>query len=146
MRTSGLAIVIGVVAWGVLAAPAAAQQRCLHGEGEAASEATRRREALTATRAINTLQVNQPGAASGRFLSHADLAESPYAQTMRESASELIRQMSLDPDTEILSHWKLTLDVTADGYWFMIRDTVDPCGFAYVSNQTGVIYTAEPIR
>jgi hypothetical protein len=28
----------------------------------------------------------------------------------------------------------------------MIKDTADPCGFAFVSNQDGVIYTAEPIR
>jgi hypothetical protein len=145
MRIPGPAIVFGVLAWAVLAAPAAAQQRCLHGDDEAASEATRRREALTATRQINTLQANQPGAAAGRFLRHAELAGSPYAERMRESASELIRQMSLDPEGEILSHWKLTLAVAEGGYWFMIKDTADPCGFGYVSNQDGIIYTAEPI-
>ena len=41
---------------------------------------------------------------------------------------------------------QLTLDVTTQGYWFMIKDKVDPCGFAYVSNQVGVILHAEPIR
>jgi hypothetical protein len=29
---------------------------------------------------------------------------------------------------------------------FMIKDTTDPCGFAYISNQAGLIYNAEPIR
>ena len=42
--------------------------------------------------------------------------------------------------------WKLTLDVTESGYWFMIKDTADPCGFAFISNQAGVIFSAEPIR
>ena len=37
-------------------------------------------------------------------------------------------------------------DVTERGYWFMIKDKIDPCGFAYVSNQVGVIFNAEPIR
>ena len=31
--------------------------------------------------------------------------------------------------------WKLTLDVTESGYWFMIKDTADPCGFAFISNR-----------
>jgi hypothetical protein len=42
--------------------------------------------------------------------------------------------------------WRLTLDVSDHGYWFMIKDTTDPCGFAYVSNELGVIFRAEPIR
>jgi hypothetical protein len=28
----------------------------------------------------------------------------------------------------------------------MVKDKTDPCGFAFISNATGVIYTAEPIR
>jgi len=28
----------------------------------------------------------------------------------------------------------------------MVKDKMDPCGFAYISNTMGVIYTAEPIR
>jgi hypothetical protein len=32
------------------------------------------------------------------------------------------------------------------GYWFMIKDKLDPCGFAYISNQAGLIFRAEPIR
>ena len=41
---------------------------------------------------------------------------------------------------------ELTLDVNSTGYWFMIRDKPDPCGFAFISNQAGVIFSAEPIR
>jgi hypothetical protein len=36
--------------------------------------------------------------------------------------------------------------VATDGYWFMVKDKTDPCGFAFLSNTAGVIYTAEPIR
>jgi hypothetical protein len=47
---------------------------------------------------------------------------------------------------EVIPGWQLTLDKTERGYWFMIKDKTDPCGFAYVSNQQGTIFTAEPIR
>jgi hypothetical protein len=41
-----------------------------------------------------------------------------------------------------------SLIVTAPpgGYWFAIRDTTDPCSFTYISNHSGLIYTAEPLR
>jgi hypothetical protein len=38
------------------------------------------------------------------------------------------------------------INVTDNGYWFMIKDKIDPCGFAFISNTTGLIYKAEPIR
>ncbi len=41
---------------------------------------------------------------------------------------------------------QLVLDVTADGYWFMVKDKTDPCGFAFISNQNGLIFEAQPIR
>ena len=121
-------------------------QECLHGPKESAEQAVRRRDALTATRNINNIQANQPGASKRTYLRHEELAASPYAATMRKSTSETVKRMSLTPGTDILPDWQLTLDVTAQGYWFMIRDKTDPCGFAYVSNQVGVIFTAEPIR
>ena len=75
-----------------------------------------------------------------------ELAGSPYAAKIRESTNETVRRISLNPLDDILPQWKLTLDVTESGYWFMIKDTSDPCGFAFVSNQTGLIFRAEPIR
>jgi hypothetical protein len=54
--------------------------------------------------------------------------------------------MSLNPAEDIVPGWALTLDVTEKGYWFMVKDAQDPCGFAFISNQTGLIFTAEPIR
>ena len=121
-------------------------QQCLHGAGETSDQAARRRDALTATRNINNIQANQPGARNGSYLRHAELASAPYAGTMRGSTSEVVRRISLNPDTDILPGWRLTLNVFEAGYWFIIRDTTDTCGFAYISNQNGVIFTAEPIR
>ena len=40
----------------------------------------------------------------------------------------------------------LRLDVTDKGYWFSVVDTTDSCGFRFISNQDGLIFTAEPIR
>jgi len=121
-------------------------QECLHGPTESADQAARRREALTATRNINNIQANQPGAAKAQFLRHEELSSSPFAARMREATNETVKRMSLNPGTDVLPDWQLTLDVTGQGYWFMIKDKVDPCGFAYVSNQVGVILRAEPIR
>jgi len=125
---------------------AAYGQECLHGTKESAEQTARRREALTATRNINNIEANQAGAAKGVYLRYAELAGSPYASKMRESTSDIEKRISLNPGSDILPNWSLTLDVNPKGYWFMIRDKADPCGFAYISNQSGVIFHAEPIR
>lgn len=80
----------------------------------------------------------------GSVFHHFELATAPYVARNRDSAS--IKRVSLDPNEEILPGWRLTLDVTADGYWFMVKDVKDPCGFAYVSNKAGLIYTAQHLR
>lgn len=138
-----LAITIVVLA---MSASVAYAQQCLHGPNEAADQTARRREALAATRTINNIQFNQPGSLRRSFFRHAQLAESPMGKTMPASTSDLARRISLSPDSDILPGWKLTLDVSENGYWFMITDTTDSCGFAYISNHNGVIYTSEPIR
>jgi hypothetical protein len=40
----------------------------------------------------------------------------------------------------------LTFDTTQRGYWFEIKDVTDACGLRFISNQGGLIFTAEPIR
>ena len=139
------ALVIVLVLWSIGIGKGYAQE-CLHGPNETTDQAARRRDALTATRNINNIQANQPGAASRSYFSHSELASAPYAGRMRESTSDVVRRISLSPDNDILPGWRLTLDVSNGGYWFMIKDTTDPCGFAFISNQNGVIFRAEPIR
>jgi hypothetical protein len=63
---------------GFVASPASAQQ-CLHGASETADQAARTREALAATRNINNIQANQPGAATGQYLRYDQLSSSPFA-------------------------------------------------------------------
>jgi hypothetical protein len=38
------------------------------------------------------------------------------------------------------------LAVDASGYVFSIKDSTDPCGFAFFSDQAGIIYQGEAIR
>jgi hypothetical protein len=140
-RTAVLTILVSLMARGT-----GYGQQCLHGPDETVDEATRRREALTATRTVNNIQANQPGAAKGQYLRHEELAGSPFAADKRQRTSETMKRISLGPEAEILPNWKLSLEVTERGYWFMIKDLADPCGFAYISNQAGVIFRAEPIR
>lgn len=141
-QTMAIAMVLSAIS-----VPAYAQQ-CLHGPNEAPDQTARRREALAATRTINNIQHNQSGArvAPRLFFRHAQLSESPIGKSMAASPTGLASRMSLSPDQDVLPGWKLTLDVSEDGYWFMIKDTTDACGFAYISNHDGVIYTSEPLR
>lgn len=139
-RTMAITVVVSAMSVSAYA------QQCLHGPNETPDQTARRREALAATRTINNIQYNQPGAARRSFFAHAQLAESPIGKSMAASPNELSRRMSLSPDGEILPGWKLTLDVLENGYWFMIKDITDACGFAYISNHNGVIYTSEPLR
>ena len=127
----------------VLAVPAAAQQQCLHGADESADQKTRRMQAVGAMRNVNNMQANQPGARASRYLRHEELATSPFAQ---KQTNEPFKALNLTPGEEILPGWELKLDVSEDSYWFMIKDKTDPCGFTYISNKAGIIYSAEPIR
>ena len=130
----------------VVRSTAALAQQCLHGPNENDEHASRRKEALTATRMINNLQANQPGSANRTYLSHEQLMTSPFYLQMQRSTNDLVKKISLLPGTDILPNWSLTLDTSPTGYWFMIRDKADPCGFAYISNHHGLIFNAEPIR
>jgi hypothetical protein len=125
------------------AAPNARQAgppQCRHDANESADEQQRRGEALAAARRINTLEANQPGARGGRYLDIGGL-QSAVANKPQPGGS-----LQFGPGVDLLPGFELKLDVTASGYWFMIKDKTDSCGFAYVSNEKGVIYRSEPIR
>jgi hypothetical protein len=130
---------VGVV---LCCASYASAQECLHGSGEQPAQRARRQQALGAARLVNTIQANQPGRSEQRYLRHEDLATAPHVSRRPES----VAPFNLAPGQEVAPGWELTLNVTDRGYWFMVKDKTDPCGFAFISNATGVIYTAEPIR
>ncbi|HET9833861.1 MAG TPA: hypothetical protein VFP91_19195 [Vicinamibacterales bacterium] len=118
-------------------------QQCLHGPNETPEQAARRTDAINAARAINTIQANHKG---NGYFRHEDLPSSPWAVQMRQSPNPFAKRLSLLPGTEILPGWTLMFDVGFDNYWFKITDKTDPCGFALISNQAGIVFVAEPIR
>jgi hypothetical protein len=133
-----------VIVMGLAAAPAFAQKPCLHDANETPEQAQRRQQALGAARMVNTMQANQPGAPTKVFFTHDQLETAPYLAAARTKGT--VQPMNFKPGAEILPGWKLTLDTTREGYWFIIKDTTDPCGFSWISNQDGLIYKAEHLR
>jgi hypothetical protein len=134
------------LALGGLAFTEASAQQCVPGAALTPEQTARRREALTAARTVNNLEVNQPGSRTKTYIRQVDLSTSAFATRQAGPAAEFLKKLNFAPGEELTPGWQLTLDVTADGYWFMIKDKTDPCGFAFVSNQNGVIYSSEPIR
>ena len=44
------------------------------------------------------------------------------------------------------SRFVVHLAVDGKGYAFSIKDSTDPCGFAFFSDQDGIIYSGEALR
>ncbi len=101
----------------------AQQPACLHAAGESADQQLRRRQGLLYTRQINT--------AEARAFSQAPVYQPLNLLRIPPSAPE-----------GFVAH----LAVDANGYAFSIKDSTDPCGFAYFSDQDGVIFAGEYIR
>jgi hypothetical protein len=115
-------------------APIAAGSQCLHGPNEAAEQAGRRRQALAVARAINTAQMRQRPA-MGEFLDRAAVLRLPALVNLGATQTG-----------EVAPGWSLQLAASADAYVFAIKDTTDPCQFAFFSDNSGLIYTAQPIQ
>jgi hypothetical protein len=108
--------------------------QCLHAPGqESQQERQRSVGALSATRAINTAEA-------------AYVKRTGSFATREQLVGLLDARFNLSDNAEILPGFILTLDVTAKGYWFSIADKTDPCGYRFISNQEGVIFTAYPIQ
>jgi hypothetical protein len=121
-------------------------QECVPGAPLTADQQARRKQGVQLTRTINNLEANQPGNRTKTYLRQVELPSSEFAKRATGGSAEMIGKMNFTPGQELRPGWQLTLDVTADGYWFMIKDKTDPCGFAYISNQNGLIFEAQPIR
>jgi hypothetical protein len=139
-----ISAVLAVVLLLSVRVPSATGQDC--GAGLATAEQQEgQRNAIRVARMINSAQANQPGRVSGQYLSHADL----QASFLRQPAFGLdpfTKSLNFSQGAQLFSGWSLKLDVTLAGYWFMIRSENNPCGFSVISNEQGVILTAEPIR
>ena len=121
----------------------AVAQQCLHGADESADQKARRRDAVGATRQVNNVQANRPDARRAVYLDQAEIASWYMEQAKKSGAAT---PYNFEPEAEVLPGWQLTLNKTENGYWFMIKDKTDPCGFTLISNQAGLIYFAEPMR
>jgi hypothetical protein len=117
------ASLVGAGAWVAPVMLAQQQPACLHGADESAAQQGRRRAALTLTRQINTLQ----NSTKSKGQAYQPLARLPNVMATPEG---------------------FTVHFTTDGatYGFSVKDTADPCVFAYFSDEAGVIYTGEAIR
>jgi hypothetical protein len=118
-----LALTLAVGAWIGPVLIAQQQPACLHGQDESAAQQARRRVALTLTRQINTLE----NSSKSRGQAYQPLASVPNLRATPEG---------------------FTVHFATDGatYAFSVKDTMDPCAFAYFSDEAGVIYTGEAIR
>ena len=115
---------------------------CLHAAGqERPADRDRSIAAVAAVRAINTAQSQyaarqaQSGASTRKYATRNEL------QSLVDGT-----RYNLSPGVELTPGFKLTLDVFESGYWFELVDTRDACGFRFVSNQSGLILTAQPIQ
>lgn len=146
-----LAFAIPVV---LFSSPAAVAQSCLHGRAESAEARQRRLDALRAARIINSAQGWE--ARGGRFLPWEQLGSARYVILLRGDggpSGDLVRRMKWG-EREVLPGWRIhfvVADAAADAvaddaYAFSLRDSRDPCGFTYSSNESGVVFEAYPVE
>jgi hypothetical protein len=111
-------LLMTILAFGVAAGGSAA---CLHGRDETAEQAKRREDALRAVRYINT------------------------AENMGLERAKRYVPLSQVPGVPAAPGFKLSLVADNKSYMLAARDTRDTCGFAYFTDETGLVYEAQPI-
>ena len=101
----------------------AQQPACLHGQDEAAAQRDRRQQALRLTRQINTLE------------------NVWWNQARQYQAVTALANVSAPPQG-------FAVHFATDGatYAFSVKDTLDPCAFAYFSDETGSIYAGQALQ
>lgn len=120
------AVITALVLIGVLTTPypiSAQQPACLHGQDEAAAQRDRRLQALRLTRQINTLE------------------NAMHGQARQYQAPSALPNVSAPPQG-------FAVHFATDGtsYAFSVKDTLDPCTFAYFSDESGLIYTGQALQ
>lgn len=103
----------------------AQQPACLHElASETAPEKARRTLALQLARAINTAEARYSSSNAGKY---GQLEQLPVSAAI---PGGFVPALSTD----------------GDSYAFSVKDKVDPCAFAYFSDQDGRIFQGEGIR
>lgn len=94
---------------------------CLHDRDETAENAQRRRDALRAVRYVNT------------------------AQKMGLEKAKRYVPLSQVPGVPAADGFRLSLVNDNKTYMLAAKDTRDACGFAYFTDEAGLIYEGQPI-
>jgi hypothetical protein len=102
--------------------PPAPAPKCLHGSPEKADQRARRMEALAFAKQLNTLE------AAGKM------------QAQNFYPFEDLPLLPKLPDG-----FKPKMSTDGFSYAFSVKDTLDPCGFAYFSDQDAIVYAATPV-
>lgn len=122
MLRSVLAIGIAAALAASLIAQRAPAPTCLHGASEKADQRARRMAALEFAKRVNFIEGEGKLQAQQYFMLQ-DLPELPA----------------------VPQGFKVQLSNDGTSYALSLKDTLDPCGFAYFSDQDGVIYSATPV-
>ena len=109
-------LLIAILALGAAAGP------CLHGGDETPEQARRRQAARQAVRYVVT--------AEGMGL---------------EKAKRYV-PLSQVPGVPAVDGFRLSLVSDNKGYMLAAKDTRDACGFAYFSDESGLIYEGRPVQ
>ena len=112
-------LLMTILAFGVAAGGSAA---CLHGSDETPEQAKRRQDALHAVRYVNT------------------------AENMGLEKAKRYVPLSQVPGVPVPAGFKLSLVADNKTYMLVAKDTEDTCGFAYFTDETGLVYEAQPIK
>jgi hypothetical protein len=122
-----------IVMAGMLHGRPAQSTACLHEPGtETADQADRAKHAVGLARMINSAEAVY----HSKFGSYGKLEELVTGDFVKPAPAS----------GEYVAGFKLRLDVMDRAYWFSVTDTTDPCGFRYISNQDGLIFTAKPLQ
>ena len=126
MLRLGMPIVLAISASGLASRAVSTQDQpaCLHGAAETDANKVRRQAALRLAQTINSAEAF----AWSETRKYQPLTALPPAAIVTPNGFEL----------------KLTTD--GDGYALSLKDKLDECGYAVMSDQDGVIYNAVPFR
>lgn len=146
MRTKSVFLSLGLVTI-ALAGPGVLRSQNAP-DSSTDAEKTKHKLAIEVMRAINTAEVVYMSNHGRVYAGKDQLLASDEFRGRWMARIESLANAPVSDGPEILPGWSLRLNVSADGlnYDFLLADTTDKsCGYAVVSNETGVIRQSKAI-
>lgn len=135
MLFATLAITTAIIAPRPTSAIPQTTGQCLHESGtETQEQQARKTRALGLARTLNSAEATF--SAKSDTHSYGDLSQLVASNVLKPAPAS----------GQYAPGFDLHLDVIGKSYWFEVVDTTDSCGFRFISNQSGLIFTAEPIK